>query len=215
MAVVTEIGSERCRSREVCRWRDIEIFQNLELSRALNPTYWPSAQRHCPSSWAAKQMKIRVWVVSTLKMGQCKQCGEEQLHVAANSCYPSTSVKFFTQISRKCVAWYCIPGTRRCKLHWSLDRHSGVVLHCSHCSPAALQSCSSRRLNIDQQHSNKTLHVQFAIFVFSSLYRYDLVSHLMFKNRSCSKQELKIVLLQWPLEFAIISSEGALYVIMT
>ena len=49
----------------------------------------------------------------------------------------------------------------------------------------------------------------------SSLYRYGLVSHLMFKNRSCSKQELKIVLLQWPLEFAIISSEGALYVIMT
>mgnify|MGYP003325268991 CR=1 FL=1 len=87
MAVVTEIGSERCRSREVCRWRDIEIFQNLELSRALNPTYWPSAQRHCPSSCAAKQMKIRVWVVNTLKMGQCKQCGEEQLHVAANSCY--------------------------------------------------------------------------------------------------------------------------------
>ena len=28
----------------------------------------------------------------------------------------------------------------------------------------------------------------------------------MFGNRSCSKQELKIVLLQWPLEFSIIST---------
>ena len=71
--------SERCPTWEVWRWRDIEIFQNLQLSRPLNPPYWPrvSPQHHCPSTCTAEQvmapcnMKIsgELWILSEWKCG--------------------------------------------------------------------------------------------------------------------------------------------------